>query len=248
VQIDVKSFKIPIIEHGSGWLAVNKPVDLSVHNEPGQDLCSLLNSYFNEDANLSGRIGFDPSFGFHAVHRLDRTTSGLILMACEKAVLSFLGIQFQERAVRKTYHAILHGHLEVSAESDDGWGSWDWPLSRKASGRKNPQGNEKRYPCQTRYKILGRSSHYTLAEMEPSTGRRHQIRRHASLAKHPVIGDKRYSTSRSVKYLKQRVRFHRLGLHAFALELILPDENSPRSITTNTLPSDMQTLFDKDAE
>ena len=248
MQIEIENFKIPIIEHGRSWLAVDKPVNLSVHNEPRQDLCSLLNSYFNEDGNLSGRIGFDSSFGFHAVHRLDRKTSGLILMACEKSALSFLGIQFQERTVRKSYRAILHGRLAGAAGSDDEWGVWDWPLSRNASGRKNPQGSEKRFPCMTRYKILDHSSHYTLVEAEPLTGRRHQIRRHACLAKHPVIGDKRYGTSRSVKYLKQRARFHRLGLHAFALELVLPNEISPRRITTGILPSEMQTLFDKDAE
>ena len=98
-----------------------------------------------------------------------------------------------------------------------------------------------------KYKILAQSPHYSLVEMEPSTGRRHQIRRHAALAKHPVVGDKRYSTSRSVRYLKQRARFHRLGLHSFALALTLPGETAPRAISTGTLPLEMQKLFDKDA-
>jgi 23S rRNA-/tRNA-specific pseudouridylate synthase len=168
-------------------------------------------------------------------------------MACKKSVLSNLGSQFQERAVRKTYYAILHGHLEVAVGSAGGWGVWTWPLSRKASGRKNPQGNEKRYPSSTRYKILAQSPHYSLVEMEPSTGRRHQIRRHAAMAGHPVVGDKRYGTSRSVRYLKQRARFHRLGLHAFALELTFPGETASRTISTGTLPQEMQNLLDKDA-
>lgn len=246
MEIEVEELKIPIIDFGFGWLAVNKPAELSVHNDPRQDLCSLLNIYCNDNDRLSRRVGFDAGFGFHAVHRLDRRTSGLILMACQKPALSCLGSQFQDRSVRKTYHAIVHGHMETAAGSDDGWGVWTWALSRKASGRKNPQGNEKRYPCITRHKILAHSPHYTLVEIEPSTGRRHQIRRHAALSGHPIVGDKRYSTSRSVKYLKQHARFHRLGLHAFSLELTLPDETAPRTISTGTLPLEMQELFERD--
>lgn len=236
---------IPLVAAGSGWLAVDKPADLSVHNDPGQDLCSLLNRYFSEypmDAKAYGVT----DFGFHAVHRLDRSTSGLMLVACKREILSFLATQFQARSVKKTYRAILHGHLNSAELHEKDWGVWNRPLSKKATGRKNPEGSGLQRPSETRYRILGRSSHYSLAELRPLTGRRHQIRRHAALSGHPVVGDKRYSPRRAVKFLKQRRRFHRLGLHAYALELVLPEKRHRQTLSTGRLPEEMQRLFDTD--
>jgi RluA family pseudouridine synthase len=237
---------IPIVAAGSGWLAVDKPPDLSVHNDPGVDLCSLLNRYFSSHPMDAETFGVT-DFGFHAVHRLDRSTSGLMLAACRRETLSFLATQFQARSVKKNYRAILHGRLNPAGPSEEAWGVWDLPLTKKAAGRKNPEGGGLLRPSETHYRILDHSSHYTLAELRPHTGRRHQIRRHAALAGHPVAGDKRYSPSRAVKFLRQRRRFQRLGLHAYAIELILPENHHRRqTLSTDRLPVEMQRLFDSD--
>lgn len=236
---------IPIVAAGSGWLAIDKPADLSVHNEPGRDLCSLLNRYFSAHPMDAKTFGVT-DFGFHAVHRLDSSTSGLMLVACRREILSFLATQFQARSVKKIYRAILHGHLKSAGLSEEDWGVWNRPLTKKATGRKNPEGSGLLRPSETRYRILDRSNHYTLAELELLTGRRHQIRRHAALSGHPVVGDKRYSPNRAVKFLKQRRRFHRLGLHAYALELVPPEKRHRQTLSTDRLPEEMQRLFDTD--
>jgi RluA family pseudouridine synthase len=241
----IEDVTIPVVAAGSGWLAVEKPPDLSVHNDPGHDLCSLLNKYFSAlpmDAKTYGVT----DFGFHAVHRLDRSTSGVMLVACKREILSFLATQFQARTVKKIYRAILHGHLKPAGLPEKEWGVWNRPLSKKATGRKNPEGNGRQRPSETRYRILGYSKHYSLAEFELLTGHRHQIRRHAALSGHPVVGDKRYSPSRAVKFLKQRRRFHRLGLHAYALELEVPETRHRQIFSTDRLPEAMQRLFDND--
>ena len=123
---------------GSGWLVVDKPADLSVHNEPGRDLCSLLNIYFSDRPDDARRYGVT-DFGFHAAHRLDRSTSGLMVLACTREILSFLATQFQNRSVKKTYRAILHGRLEPASPPEKEWGTWNWPLTKKSSRPKKPR-------------------------------------------------------------------------------------------------------------
>ncbi len=75
-------FSIPILTAGQGWLVVEKPPGLSVQEKRGQDLCSVLQSRIKADPDLRNRIDCDPRFGVHPVHRLDRETSGVLLVAC----------------------------------------------------------------------------------------------------------------------------------------------------------------------
>lgn len=245
-RIDSPAFSIPVVLSGAGWLILDKPAGLSVHNQPGTDLLSLLNRFFVDHSRAARSIGFSRKFGFHAVHRLDRSTSGLILTACKKEVLSFLAGQFTAHTVTKIYRAVLHGHLPPHAKSGEDGGEWNLPLSPNAAGRKDLQGGGRLLPCRTRYRVLARSTRYSLVELEPLTGRMHQIRRHAALSGHPVAGDKRYGTSRSVKFLKQNLRFDRLALHAYALTLVFPGEVHPATVETGGIPAEMQALFEND--
>ncbi len=228
---------------GRGWLAVEKPAGLSVHNDPGRDLCSLA-------ANLQDRPDWwDPVFGLHPVHRLDRETSGVILLAGTKETLAYLGDQFQRRAVEKSYYAIVHGH---PASPDGGaphaWGRWDWPLTSKATGRKNIQGAGIRQPAGTRYRVLERTGHYSLMQLCPETGRRHQLRRHAALAGRPVVGDRRYGSMRAIRFLARHSGFSRLALHAHCLTLCVPGESRPLTILSTGLPQDLRHLLALDRQ
>ncbi len=234
---------LPVIDAGAGWLAVEKPRGMSVHNDPGDDVCSVLAGRMGDYPRLAATVGFDPAFGWHAVHRLDRATSGVLLVAANNAALSFLGQQFQSRQVHKSYQALVHGHLQAAIK---GQGLWDWPLAKNAAGRGNPQGPEPRRSAQTRYRVIGHSAHYTHVALAPVTGRRHQLRRHAKLAGHPIVGDKRYGSNRAVKYVKQHFRFDRLALHADTLTIVLPNEQQPRTLVGRKVPATMQTLFDQD--
>ncbi|MCP4627744.1 MAG: RNA pseudouridine synthase, partial [bacterium] len=188
----------------TGWLVADKPSGMSVHNDPGHDLCSQLDAIVQKNPAMCRKLGYDSDFGFHPVHRLDRQTSGVILFACTSDVLRHFSHQFENRTVKKQYIALLHGNLREDTES-----IWTYPLGLKAGGRSNPKGSGSKQTASTRYRVLEYSRHYTLIECEPLTGRKHQIRRHAKLSGHPVVGDARYGSTRAVKFLKTNHGFDR---------------------------------------
>ncbi|MCP4689711.1 MAG: RNA pseudouridine synthase, partial [Desulfobacterales bacterium] len=162
--------EIPILVGGKGWLIVEKPAGLSVHNEPGKDLRSLLSVRISESKKLRDRIGFSADVGLNPVHRLDRDTSGVILLAHDPEALRHFAAQFETGAAAKRYTAILHGQVSPPRGSDQ-WGVWKWPLTKGAGGRRDPRGKGPKKNCQTRYRILGASAHYSLVECELLTGR-----------------------------------------------------------------------------
>jgi RluA family pseudouridine synthase len=236
---------IPILSVGKGWLVVEKPAGISVHNAPGKDLCSLVLAVIQSSVEAGKMIHMDPDFGIHPVHRLDKETCGLVLLAVDSGSFHYLSRQFESHQVKKRYTAILHGRLEKPDDKEE-WGEWQWILAKTAGGRLNPRGSGDRQICTTRYRILEYSEHYTLVDIELKTGRKHQIRRHAKLAGHPVVGDARYGSTRAVKYLKENNKFERLALHAFALTFIPPDSKSPKTIQTKGSPKQMEDLFSGD--
>jgi len=234
--------RIPLVACGSRWLVVEKPCGLSIHNDPGSDLCSLVLA--------AVRAGCLPALGrdiaaIHAAHRLDRDTSGIVMLAGGSKALAFFGGQFAAKTVRKHYLAVVHGRLEMpSAERERA--DWSWPLTAAAAGRNDPLGKGKRIPCTTRWRTLAHSPHYSLVECEPLSGRKHQIRRHAKLAGHPVVGDRRYGSVRALNYLRRHRHFNRLGLHAHALTLHLPGDTQPTTFQSGGLPEAMRKLLDMD--
>jgi 23S rRNA-/tRNA-specific pseudouridylate synthase len=238
---------IPILTAGRGWLFVEKPSGLSVQEKQKRNLCSILRSRIEVDSDLRDGIDCDPAFGVHPVHRLDRETSGIILLACRPETFSYFAQQFELRKTRKRYVALLHGRLP-EPEGQDGWGLWTWPLSKEAGGRTRPEGPGLAVPCETRIRVLRRSTHYTLIECDPLTGRKHQIRRHARLAGHAVVGDSRYGTPRSLKFLHEEMGFTRLALHSFSLQVLTPGTVVPQVFQSPAIPPEILLLLDEDQE
>ena len=220
---------------------MDKPCGLSVHNHPGRDLCSLVLAALKTGSLPT--VGHD-FVAVHAAHRIDRDTSGLVVLSGDPKTLRFFGGQFAARAVRKRYLAVVHGHLGSPNASE--WFGWTWPLDAAAAGRSDPAGKGKRMPCTTRWRLLEHSPHYSLIECEPLTGRQHQIRRHAKLAGHPIVGDRRYGSTRSLTYLSQRRDFNRLGLHAHLISIRLPGETKTTTFQSAGLPQPMQQLIETD--
>ena len=235
--------QIPLIALGKGWVAVDKPAGITVHNQPGSDLYTWVFTMVQKEPRLRIQMGMKPGYGISPVHRLDRETSGVILLAGDPKTFRFLSEQFESRQVKKRYVALLHGRLEIPA-GEGTWGTWSWPLAKTAGGRRHPQGSGRRLPCETRFRILRRSARYTMVEMEPLTGRKHQIRRHAKMSGHPVVGDARYGSRRSVDYLRRNLGFHRLALHARSLTLTLQKGRDPEKLETPEIPRKMQALID----
>jgi 23S rRNA-/tRNA-specific pseudouridylate synthase len=236
--IDLGAVRIALVASGPGWLVVDKPCGLSIHNDPGGDLCSL--------ALAAVQAGALPAVGrdiraIHAPHRIDRDTSGIVLLAGDPEKLAFFGGQFASGTVGKCYLAMVHGRIERPIRAD-----WNWPLTAAAAGRNDPAGKGRRVPCTTRWRVLACSRHYSLVECEPLTGRKHQIRRHAKLAGHPVVGDRRYGSARALAYLRRHHDFNRLGLHAHALTICLPGATTPTTLASGGLPEAMRQLLEAD--
>jgi len=233
--------KIKVLETGNGWIGIEKPCGISVHNDPGKDALSIVNSMI-----LHGQIDLEnlvagEKISTQPVHRLDKDTSGVLLLAYTSEALIELSKCFQEGSVHKKYFALVHGNFD---ETDHCNGAWDFPLSKDAGGRNNPGGAGKKVRAKTCFKVLRQSPHYALLEITLITGRTHQIRRHAKLGGHPVTSDKRYGSKKSIEFLKHQCGYERLGLHAQSIEI--PDKSV--IITSKGVPREMAALLDQDQE
>ena len=236
--------RLRILASGKGWLAVDKPAGMTVHNDPGKDLCTRLSILLQAQPGLRAETGLTASHRLHAAHRLDRETSGVILLAGERSALSHFAAQFKARTVEKYYAAILHGLLPARRQPDT-WYSWQWSLARTPGGRRDPRGQGPRQACTTLVRVLDSSPHHTLVECRPLTGRKHQIRRHAKLAGHPVVGDCRYGSKRSLEFVRHAYAFKHLALHATRLEIEAPD-GTPLCLRSPELPGAMRDILSRD--
>jgi 23S rRNA-/tRNA-specific pseudouridylate synthase len=234
---------VPIVASGAGWLLADKPSGMSVHNDPGIDLCSRLIDYLHANTAWCQTVQLDPTFGLHPVHRLDRETSGLILLACRRDVFHYFSEAFASNRVVKHYLCLVHG---TEFRHDDE-GLWTWPLTPKAAGRRDIRGRGHRVDCMTAYRVIQRSRRYTLLGCRLFTGRTHQIRRHAALAGHPILGDRRYGPLRACRYLEKHHGFSRLALHCAGIRITAPGSKTERLYESSRLPEAIKHLYDADS-
>ncbi len=194
---------LAILYQDTGWLAVDKPAGISIHNvEDSENLISLLQKQLN-----SPRI--------FPIHRLDKETSGVQLLATNEKQAQIYATEFQDRKVEKIYEAVLRGNL-----SED-LGTWSMALSDKAEGRKNPAGlADDRVPCETRFKVIKRNKYFTHCEFQLITGRQHQIRKHAALMKHALVGDPRYGDPQYNKKIAEIYKTNRMLLHCSRVKIL----------------------------
>lgn len=218
--------KLSIIEKSKNWLVINKPPGISVHNE-ADDVRSILKKQLQPGS-------------FHDIylaHRLDKETSGLLLVATEQQTAAALAEQFQAHNTEKMYYAVLRGAMDVS----DQWQEWSFPISDKAEGRKNPQGLSKdRVDAKTHYRVLESNKFFSLVEVRLLTGRQHQIRKHAAVAKHAIIGDSRYGDPKYNVKMAQIYGTDRMFLHAFRLGISI--DGKTQTFET-PLPEEFKKLF-----
>lgn len=193
---------IQILFESPDWLAVNKPPGISIHNveDPGNLITVLAKS-------IKG-----PLF---PVHRLDKETSGVQVFALHEKSAQQLASAFQSREVTKTYQGILRGALKNPE------GVWTKSLTDKSEGRKNPQGLAKdRVPCETGYKVLQATRFFSFCEFNLITGRQHQIRKHAALEQHHLVGDNRYGDQKYNQKMAEMYKIDRMFLHCFQLTIL----------------------------
>lgn len=202
----VKELNIDSIHQGEDFLIVNKPAGLLVHSTP-IDITSvtladwLLTKFPHvEDVGEPGRPGI--------VHRLDKNTSGIMILALtQDAYQTFVGM-FKNRLIKKTYHAFVKGHPDKEGFINVPIGRH--PVHRHKMTTFKQKSTDKIRSALTQYKVLNYFDDSTLIELQPKTGRTHQIRVHMTALGHPLLGDYIYGS--------QSTDIARHALHAHALE------------------------------
>src|SRR5690554_2923245 len=196
-----------VIFENDQMLVVNKPSGIAVHGGSGLSfgLIEVL------------RAARPEAHFLELVHRLDRDTSGLVMIAKKRSALRYLQDELRERRIRKQYHALVGGNWSDSISKVD------VPLLRyeMANGERRVKVDEAGKPSLTRFRCLAHYEGYSLVEASPVTGRTHQIRVHSVWAGHPIAGDDKYMDDVSLKAFRA-VGGQRLMLHARVLELALP--------------------------
>lgn len=231
LKIKAEAIPIDIIYEDEYLVVVNKPADMIVH--PAGKILSgtLVNAllYHCQDS-LSG-IGGVIRPGI--VHRLDKNTSGLMVVAKNDLAHLDLSNQIKEQQVTKKYITLVHGNMR------DDSGIIDAPIGRSLNNRKKMavtvEGKSRE--AITHFKVLKRFSGYTLVEATLRTGRTHQIRVHLAFIGHPIVGDQLYG------HRRQGLNISRQALHSYVLGFVHPASKKYMEFSTS-LPQDMQELID----
>ena len=210
--------EVTLLYEDENFLAVNKPAGLVVHADGRTKEPTLVDWLLKKYPKIKkvgepwttpeGETVWRPGI----VHRLDRDTSGVLVVAKTQEAFESLKKQFQERTIQKTYRAFVHGELpddDGVIERKIGRSANDF---RKWSAEYGARGELR--DALTRYHVLARGGGVTFVEVSPKTGRTHQIRVHFKAVGHPLVGDALYAP-KSPKILG----FSRTALHAFALEV-----------------------------
>jgi 23S rRNA pseudouridine1911/1915/1917 synthase len=221
-EYDVTPQDIPlsILFEDESILVVDKPAGMVVHPAPGHQEGTLVNAILYHCRDLSG-IGGVLRPGI--VHRLDKDTSGLLVVAKSDQAHHSLTEQFRQRLVKKTYHALIYGDIKEDQ------GTIDFPVGRHPEDRKKMSTRSHRgRDAATRWQVHERYGAATLLHVEIKTGRTHQIRVHLHALGYPVVGDSVYGSARLANAIGDPARrsvlkrMKRQALHAARLSFIHP--------------------------
>jgi len=226
LRATAEDLPVEVLYEDDAVIAVNKPAGMVVHAGAGVHQGTLVNAMLHRFEKLSG-VGGELRPGI--VHRLDRFTSGVILVARTDAAHRDLAAQFAGRTVEKIYVALVHG--QVKAER----GRIESPISRDPVHRTRMTSRLARgRAALTEYKVLRRYEKFTLLEARIGTGRTHQIRVHLASLRHPVVGDKLYGAPAS--------ELGRFFLHARSIAFVSP-ATGERITVAAPLPSELENFL-----
>lgn len=215
-----ENLPLDVLYEDADLLVVNKAAGMVIHVGAGVNSGTLVNALLNRFEPLSS-MGGEQRPGI--VHRLDKMTSGLVLVAKNDAAHRRLSEQFKSREVHKTYVALVHGR----AAADNG--EITRPVGRDPRHRTRMKaGGIAAREALTKYRVLRRLGQFTLLEAMPQTGRTHQIRVHLASIGHPVVGDMTYGAPGRLRFEgREEPTLPRTFLHAARLAFAHPVTNAP---------------------
>lgn len=216
---------LEVVYEDRDLIVIDKPAGLVVHPGAGVPDRTLLNALLAHAPELAAV----PRAGI--VHRLDKDTSGLLVVARNVSAQAKLAEQLAARTVRRVYLALVHGDPPAQ-------GTIDAPIGRDTHARTRMAVTRRGKEARTRYRVLERFGHAALVECRLETGRTHQIRVHFQHIRHPLVGDAVYRRG-----TRQGLALPRQALHAAELELIHPRSGKTMS-WRSPLPRDMVRLLD----
>lgn len=225
---------LPIVYEDDALLVINKPNGMVVHPGAGNQNSTLLNALLHHAPQLQEL----PRAGI--LHRLDKNTTGLLVIAKTAAALKDLTQQLKKRTMVREYQAVVYGGM-ISG------GKVDAPIDRHPIQRKQMAVVDTGKPALTHYRVMEKYRHATRLKLRLDTGRTHQIRVHMAYIRHPVIGDPVYggrvqlTKNLSPELIALLRNFKRQALHAFALGFNHPETGEPMRFEAE-IPEDMQAL------
>jgi 23S rRNA pseudouridine1911/1915/1917 synthase len=232
LAVEPEALPLRVLYEDEHLLAIDKPAGMVVHPAPGARRGTLVNA-------LAHRLGALPGAGAPErpgiVHRLDRDTSGVLLVARTVAALEALARQFRERTVEKRYLAVVRGTLTPAT------GRIDRPIGRHPRERKRMSVRSRRGRAAiTRWAVVERLPGATVVRLAPETGRTHQLRVHLAAAGHPIVGDRVYGARRAGRDAVPA--FPRQALHAEEIGFTHPASGA-RLLVRAPLPPDIEDLI-----
>src|SRR6267378_1017123 len=220
-----EDLRLPVLYQDGDLVVIDKPAGVAVHPGAGIDSGTVVHGLLHQVPGLAG-IGGELRPGI--VHRLDKDTSGCLVVAKTEPALRGLQAQFKSRDVEKLYLAIVHGEPKEAGEFDTLHGRH--PVDRKRFSSRVREGRR----AVTRFRVLGRGGGAALAQVELLTGRTHQIRAHFADAGFPLLGDALYGGRRREARLRPDAPGRRAGaaigrqaLHAASLGFTHPISGAP---------------------
>jgi 23S rRNA pseudouridine1911/1915/1917 synthase len=221
---------LDIVYEDNDLLVINKPAGMVVHPAPGHSADTLVNALLAYDPNLQGPEG-DTRPGI--VHRLDKDTSGLILVAKNARTQAALAEQMKRHEIIKRYLALVEGVVALDA------GSIDAPIGRDPRHRQQmaitATGSRE---ARTHFRVLQRFAHHTLLLLQLETGRTHQIRVHLKAIGHPIVGDQVYGAGGA----HREHILSRQFLHAYQLRFVHPSKGVSMELEA-PLPEDLEAVL-----
>jgi 23S rRNA pseudouridine1911/1915/1917 synthase len=208
LELEPEDIPISIVYEDDDVIVVNKPQGMVVHPAPGHYKGTLVNALLYHSKNLSSINGIiRPGI----VHRIDKDTSGLLMVAKNNNSHNFLAAQLKEHSINRIYIALVHGNIKTNS------GTIDAPIGRHPVNRLKwavTEKNSKR--AVTHFKVLERYNDYTLTQLKLETGRTHQIRVHMAYLGYPLVGDPLYGIK------KKKFNLNGQALHAKVLGFVHP--------------------------